>query len=362
MTENGRNVIVGVVVLVALILVGVMIMIFTTLPGAFHAGYPLQILADTTYDVNPGLPVHFSGLGVGVVKDIDFTDPHDPTKGVTFHVQIDKGIRLPGNTAAYVFTKGFVGSAWLELKASGPPLKDPRTGKPLEYLPTDGSVPLHVMHQGSSMIPDELVGAINDLRSGFKDLGALARNLNDLLSPPAAATMPEGNAPATAISAATAPAGADVRSTLAKLGKALDGLSAMVGDTESQANFKAALANIAKVSGQAVELADSLKATLKRADVAAESFKSLTTRASGTAERVSGKLVDGIDRLSALMATLNRVAEKMETGDGTAGKFINDPKLYNSLLEVTNQLTSLAKEMRVLVENWEKSGMGIKLK
>ena len=368
MSERIRNVAVGITVVVALLLLAVMILIFTTLPAAFQGGYPVPMLSDSTHDVEPGLPVHFAGLRVGYVRDIRYTDPHDPTRGVTLTVRIDRAIRLPGNTAAYIYTKGFVGSAYVELKASGPAHTDPRTGKPLAYLPTDGSVALQVVHEGGGLIPDELKSAIEDLRSGFKDLGTLARNLNDLLvPPPPAAAPPEGNAPATA--SAPAPPAADLRATLAKLGKALDGLAVMAGDPQNQANLKTSLANLAQVSGQAAELMQSLKATLaqagdtlRKADAAVGTVTTMATKAGGTLDELAPKLMDGMDKLATLLTALNRVAGKLETADGTAGKLLNDPKLYNTLLEIASQLTSLVKEFRVLTETWEKNGVGIKLK
>jgi ABC-type transporter Mla subunit MlaD len=305
-------------------------------------------------------------MRIGYIRDISFTDSADPTKGVTFTARIDRKIRLPGNANAYIFTKGFVGSAYIEIKAAGPARTDPRTGKPLDFFPTDGSIPLTVAHLGSGLIPDEMMTALDDLRSGFKDLGALARNLNELLAPPASATAPaEGNAPTTA----TAPAGPDVRSMLAKLGKTLDGLSVMVGDTENQANLKTSLANLAKVSAQGAEVMEALKGTLaqamgtlEKADSAIQTTTQIVEKAGGSFDRLSAKLMDDADKLAVLMTGLTKIVGKLETSEGTAGKLINDPKLYNNLLEITGQLTGLMKEFKVLVESWEKSGVGIKLR
>ena len=53
---------------------------------------------------------------------------------------------------------------------------------------------------------------------------------------------------------------------------------------------------------------------------------------------------------------------KIESGEGSAGKFINDPKLYNNLIEVSDQMTQLLKEFRQLVKKWKASGLEIKLK
>jgi len=360
MNERARNLAVGITVLVSLVMLGAMIAIFTTLPGMFQGGYPVRMLSNSTHDIEAGYPVHFAGVRIGYVREVGFTDPADPNGGVTILARIDRDVRLPGNVNAYVVAKGFVGSAWIEIKPDGPARTDPGTGKPLAQLPRDGSVPLRVTHLGSNMIPDELKTAIDDMRSGFKDLGALAKNLNGLLAP--------GETAATG-AVSTAPAAPDARAMLAKLSKTLDGLAATVGDPENQANLKITLANLAKVSAQAPEMVDSLKATLAQArstlektDAAIQTTTAAVDKVGGNIDRIWPKLMDDADKLATLLTALNRIASKLETTDGTAGKLLNDPKLYNNLLEITNQLTSLTKEFRVLLETWEKNGVGIKLK
>ncbi|HUT60089.1 MAG TPA: MlaD family protein [Phycisphaerae bacterium] len=351
MSERTRNLAVGLTVLVALAMLAGMITLFTVVPAMFKGGYIVHMLSDTTHELQAGFPVHFAGMRVGYISDVSFTDPTDPTKGVMFTAKIDRQIRLPGNTNVYVFTKGFVGSPYIELKSVGPAHVDPRTGKPLEFLPTDGSVPLRVIHLGSGMIPDELKDALQELRTGFAELGKLAKNLNDLLAPPPPATGPsDANAPAP-----TQPAAPDLRTTLAKLTQAMDGMAEMFGDKQNQANLKAALANLAKASEGAPELMDSLKSAVADA-------RKTFDKAGGDFDHLTAKLMDSADKLAVLMTSLNKVAHKLQSSEGSAGKLLNDPKLYNNLLEVTVQLNGLLKEFRVLVQQWQERGMGVKLK
>ena len=44
-----------------------------------------------------------------------------------------------------------------------------------------------------------------------------------------------------------------------------------------------------------------------------------------------------------------------------AGALINDPKLYNNLVEATRQMGQLMKEMRELVNKWKEQGLFLKL-
>ena len=53
---------------------------------------------------------------------------------------------------------------------------------------------------------------------------------------------------------------------------------------------------------------------------------------------------------------------RTDKGEGTIGKLVNDPKLYQNLLETTDQLSVSAKDLRRLFEQWEQEGVSLKLK
>lgn len=358
MGERGRNVAVGLTVIVAIGMLIGMIVLFTVVPAMFQAGYNLQISAPASLDVQSGMPVHFAGIRVGYISEVRFVDTTDPTQGVIFTAVIDKKIRLPGNTRVSVYTKGLVGSAYVELSATGPALTDPRTGKALAELPRDGSVQLQAAGMGSDMIPPDLKVALDDIRSGFKELGKLARTLNDVLAPAGTAATGTG-LPTTQI--ATAPS-ADLKATLAKAGVLMDGLANIFGDANTQADIKGTLANLAKASADAPELVQSLKAFVGDARKTLATVSGVADKIAPDLEQLTKKLLDDADKLAVLMTSLNKISSKLEGTEGSAGLLLNDPKMYNNVLEITTQLNGLMKEFRVLLETWEKNGVGIKIK
>ncbi len=350
MGERARNVAVGLTVMVAIgILIG-MVMLFTVVPAMFQSGYTIKIKAPATMDVQSGMAVNFAGLRVGYISDVRFVDETDPTRGVAITAIIEKKIRLPGNTRVAVSNKGLVGSAYINLLADGPARIDPRTGKPLAELPRDGSVELEAVATGSDVIPPDLKLALEDIRGGFHELGKLARTLNEVIAEPA----PSG-------AAATQPS-RDIRSMLARVSILTDGLANIFGDPNTQADIKGTMANLAKASADAPELVKSIKSFVDDARKTLATVNTIAEKAGPDLEQLTKKLLDDADRLAVLMTSLNRITAKLEGSDGTAGLMLNDPKLYNNLLEITTQVNGLMKEFRVLVETWEKSGVGIKLK
>ena len=176
--------------------------------------------------------------------------------------------------------------------------------------------------------------------------------------------------------------GASVRESLAKLTRVLDGLDAVLGDEENQANLQKSLAGLAKATQQAGEAMASLKSlaadvsktsgearlTIVEARRAVAQIGKTAERFSGSAdtldrqvERVATRLIEGADKLAGLLATLNRTVTKVEAGEGTAGKLLNDPKLYNNLLEAIDQLTKLMGQLRRTVEHWQANGIPLKM-
>jgi len=338
MKEYNRNIAVGVTAIIALALLAGMILVFTGLPAMFRGGYMIHVLADTTYDAHVGDPVHLSGMRVGSVRDIRFTDPSNPAGGVTFVVGIEKDIRLPSTAVARFFTRGLVGSAYIELD-----VPKPRPQETESYLPIDGSAVIKSVHMGSEMLPKELTDAI-------ASFGKLADNLNELLAP-------AETAPATAPEARTQPeelsTAGGLKSTVVKLNTTLDAIRAVIGDEQNRRNFKSSLENLAQASASAGEAMESVK-----------KFAADASRLSATSEKrvdeLAGRLVQTADRVSDLMASINRTVEKMESGEGTAGKLLNDPRLYNDLLEAVRQMTRLMQEMQEMVKTWQTTGVKIK--
>ncbi|MCK4625943.1 MAG: hypothetical protein KAV00_11575, partial [Phycisphaerae bacterium] len=72
-------------------------------------------------------------------------------------------------------------------------------------------------------------------------------------------------------------------------------------------------------------------------------------------------LTNDADRLGKVLTSLHRTAVKIEKGTGTAGKIINDPALYENLINTTKQLKTTLDTLQELLEKWNKEGVKMKL-
>lgn len=129
-----------------------------------------------------------------------------------------------------------------------------------------------------------------------------------------------------------------------KLDELVDSLSALInnandilGDKTNKENLKLTLANLSEATKQATQV-------LKE-------FQEFSAAAINTSEE-----------LSKTTAELRVILEQINTGQGTAAKFINDGRLYENLLENTQQLQVLIQDMKSFLAKCSDKGIPIKLK
>jgi len=347
MKETTRNIAIGLTVIVALGLVCGMIVIFAGLPGPLHGGYRIKLHFPGAADAHEGDQVHLNGMPIGKIVDMYFTGG-DARKGVTFVARVDPGTRIPGNVRALIVSKGLAGGAYLDLRPDGPERIDPATGKPLAFLPKDYDRPIEgTIHTGLP-IPAELTDAMAAVSQLAKNLNAMVGKQGDLT--------PSPDTPPSLFTA------------VGTLNRVLSGIERVFGNVKTEKNMEAIMANLAEATAQATKAMEAFEAFAAEAKETAReakrAFQGATTTVAATRkqiERLAEKLVEDAEKVSELLTSINKVAMKVESGKGSAGRFLNDPRLYNNLLEATRQIGELVKEFRELVRLWKQRGVGIKL-
>jgi ABC-type transporter Mla subunit MlaD len=129
-----------------------------------------------------------------------------------------------------------------------------------------------------------------------------------------------------------------------KLDELVKGLSTFInnandilGDKANKENIKTTLANLSDVSKRATQTLDELQEFL----------------AAG---------VNTSEEASRTAAELRLILEKINNGQGTAARFINDARLYEKLLENTQEMEVLIQDLKELVAEIRKKGIKVKLK
>lgn len=136
-----------------------------------------------------------------------------------------------------------------------------------------------------------------------------------------------------------------------KLDELIDGLrsfinntNTIVGDPNTRGNLEKILANLADASEHA-------EATIEEFRQFAASGNKTFTAMVGTSEE-----------LSKSAAQLRLILEKINSGEGSAGRIINDGRLYENLLENSQQMEVLLEELKSFVSEAREKGLRVKLK
>ena len=129
----------------------------------------------------------------------------------------------------------------------------------------------------------------------------------------------------------------------------------ILGDPENKKNLKSTLTSLSEATQQAT---DSLKEF--------QNFSAAGAKTLGNAEaglrRVFDSIVETSVELKSTTAQLRLILEKVNSGQGSAGKFVNDGRLYENLLENSEQIHVLLEELKLFIAELPDKGVPIKLK
>lgn len=252
--------------------------------GGLDAGYPLYSRFPFGAGLKQGQPVWLAGVTVGFVDKIKL----DPTGTIIATYRIQDDYTVPKGTTASVVPNGFFGDQAIALTPN--------------FITTDtfavgDTVPLGATTAGLSLLTaraDTITQGINTIlgsaREQFVDSGGMR----------------------------------EMRATLTAA-------NALVGQ----------LARIATLQSQELQLTIATVRTRAAAIDSAQvdsTVRSLRA-ASANMATVTGDLKVTSDRLNGILA-------KVESGDGTAAKMLNDPGLYNDLRNVLARMDSLTADFK----------------
>lgn len=346
LTPRKRNVLVGSVVLVAMVGLAWMVLKFSgrEASSVFNKGTDIQLIADRADGVSEGSPLFYLGVNVGRVTGVRRLADNT---GVTIDATIDPNQPpLPNDVVGVIRTQSALGTAAaisLEPRhrrpatrpASGPagvaatgPSTEP--SGPAGPLLAPGTL-LRASFQGGGVVPPEFSEVAAEIREQ-----QLVKHLDEAV--------------------------VSVRTQVDQVGEILKQVNGFVGDEKVRNDLRTSLANIRqtsenlqKASGRLDEMSTEAKDTLA----------SVHTNVDKTGQRIddiSRQVGDRLTQVGEMVGKFQSVAAKVDKGEGSAGQLVNDPRLYESMVDTSKELNETVKALKRLVEQWEKEGLSVKTK
>ena len=316
---------------------------FGDLPGIVTKMNAFQVFVQfpTATGVQKDTPVRFCGYQIGRVTNVMAPEVRkDRVTGLEYYqtvvvLSIDKRYpTIPSNVEVKLMTRG-LGSSYIELKQHpGVPAAPQEPNRPETKFLVD-----KIWLQGSTGMTSEFFP-----EESQQKLSALIDGINEFVSH----------------------------------------ANEIIGDQDSKENIKRTLANVAEASEQAKQtmkeferLAAAGTTIIEHADGKVEEvvttltntgaeIRKLAAAGTSTLEHVDAKadklvaaLVETSEQLSAATAELRVVLEKVNNGQGTAARLLNDGTFYENLLENTEQLETLLKQMEAFIAEWKNKKLSL---
>ena len=328
MSPYRRNVVVGGTVLFALIVLGWMILRFSGglaapfTPRQFNVHF-ISARADGIAD---GSPILYRGVDIGRVTAVR---PAENMLEVLMDGRINENALVPANVVGTIRMQSALGtgaSVILELQ-------DPQ---PKGQLQPGQTIP--VTFVGLDLFPTEFGGLAAELRLTSQQL----RESN---------VIPQ------------------LRTQIEQAGELMSSIQQIVDDAQMREDLRASLANIRTATDSANRISANLEQfTQKLEQLSSETSQTITT-AEGTIRKTEGHIEqlakqanERMLQLAQLLEQFQSITAKIDQGHGTAGQFINDPRLYENLVDTSRQLNLAVTDLSRLVQQWEQEGVSLRLR
>lgn len=330
MTERRMQFLVGVLVLFALVVSGVLIFLFGEVP-TFASTYPVYVDFEYAPNVQVDTPVRKSGIRIGRVSVVRLNDDLAQAP-VTVVVQIEygrvsgqnpKGLRLRGDTQARI-ARTLLGDAAIEFVP----------GRSNEYLPEGSHLQGHV--------PPDLLGMVEDLQG--KVGGTLDRweSVGGRLDTLLAKHEDEVDKILSELAV-----------SLRSFNDAMTSANAMLGDRENQENVRRTLQQMPQMIEETREAIKVVRGAAQRADKNLEHLEDVTGVLADHTRSFVSKLDTGATKANQLLDELQLFAERFNREEGSLSQLMSNPDLYNNLNNAAFHLNELLTRLGPAVENLE---------
>jgi phospholipid/cholesterol/gamma-HCH transport system substrate-binding protein len=321
MSPYRRNILVGVTVLGALVTLGWMILKFGDRPARIFAtpSQALRFTTDRADGLGEGSNITYRGVIVGRVKKVLRTPDGQE---VIIEAEVDRDPPLPENLQGAIRQVSQLGgTSNIHLLLVGKEIK----GK----LAPGATLRAH--YEGLSLFPPEF----NELAV---ELTATARAFREqkILE--------------------------NINAQVTKAGQVMESANALIGDPKLREDVKATLASLRQTSETVQKIAPKLDKMADDASVTMGDVRTTVKTANTNLDTVGKQLTARMEQISKTLDTFQSIAAKIDNGQGTAGQLVNDPKLYQALVDSAVQLNQTIADLNRLVEQWEQEGLSFKLK
>jgi len=318
---------VGVVVLATAIIAGILIVLFGDLPSLVQATYPLKMSFADARGVSNGTPVRKNGILVGRVADVEL----DERGGVSVVADIDSYVPIYKDEQPRIATT-LLGDAEIQL-VPGRVVPPRQRIAPEEVLV--GAVSRDPFEVFATLEP-KLGSALESLTQASESVTKLSANLDRLL-------LGEDDTFAKMV--------AKTEKALDAFSLAMDNINDVMGDANARAKLKETLNGLPEVMNDLRTTVQGIGTTVDTADRNLRNLEGLTRPLGERGEGMVAQVDKTIGRLDEVLQQAVFFTRALNESEGTLGKLVRDPKVYDDLAQAAANVNNLTKELRPIVDD-----------
>lgn len=337
MNEGRRNTIVGLFAIFGIVAMTALVFMFGGGKSWFSNQYPIRVyFPGGVFGVAEGQGVTLNGKRIGETASVEFHDPKDVSKGVDVIVAVEGKYDLPTDAEVRVAASimGF-GRPAIQLTVSD----RPGQGR----LARDGSGQIHgeMVNMLDQLLPADIRGTLTESAKQMGELAAAMRPVSVELT----RLLESRKISDVDMHRVTA----NLDTVVQRMDAGLKNINDVLGDPQNQENLKQVLANGRTMTERGTLLMDDLR-------LVASDGRAVFAQG----QRMMQTMVGVTEQANSLLVQLNKAATQMNEGQGTAGLFLRDNRLYEELVLSARRLTKALDDIRDVMEMAKRGELKIK--
>lgn len=319
---------VGVVVLATMFILAILVLLFGEIPSIVRGTKQIFIHFQTAPGVTTDTPVRKSGILIGRVTDVNFDEVRG---GVIVTTDINADVPLYTTELARI-SGSLLGDAVIQfVPSAGPPGKDQlKDGDTIEGSVTSNPLDLLTDMQG------DIGNAITSVSTANSQLGKLAERVNNLVS-----------------------ANEDqIARVITKSEKALDNIGAaaanfndLLGDQQMRAELKKSIRDMPELMRQTRSAMAGIQSSVALAERNLKNMEGFTGPLGERGPAIVSKLDSSIGQLDELLVQFTEFGKNLNRREGSFGRFLNDPDLYQNLNSAAINIEKLTCELQPILRD-----------
>jgi len=338
---------VGVMVIATIVISVVLVALFGELPELVQRGYTVNVRFDSAPGVAPDTPVRSRGLLIGRVTTVKLSDD---SQYVLVTVRIDSDIKLPRDSRCRI-VRSVLGDTVIEFEPGAPT-------QPARPQAIDGKLQVQnvqfkqeqFLQQGDtiegSVRPDPLESVTSiegDLREAIDTIGQASVEVRDLahrLNETLGANEQQLNRIVNKTELA-----------LDSFQAAMSGVNEVMSDPQFRDSLKNGLRQLPEAMVDIRQGVADMRTVLQLADTNLRNIEGFTRPLGQKGPQLVDNLDRTVARLDSLFAQFVQLGQNLNSNQGTIGKLLTDPTLFNNVNQVVCNIREMTVRLRPILDD-----------